>query len=281
MSDLVPDEIFRALRKDLPPTAIRGLVVAGSLAAAYHFRDQLQTRAINTKDADLLVQSAGNVEACRSLALQLLSLGWRHLENPPFPPGAGPEPRERLPAIRLVPKRRSDYFLELLGLPKPGQRKSVEWRPIELDGGWHAVACFRFMRLVAHRPLMSRPGLLYARPEMMALANLLSHPDLGAQTLSRPVGDREGILRSSKDLGRVVALAWLAGRGGTEAWRDSWAQAYPKYRKAGSGLRALLDDDRALDDAYHTARYGLLRGLPVTLNAFRAAGARLALDVLT
>lgn len=278
MSDLVPEEIFRSIVRDLPKSVIKDLIVAGSLAAAYHFRDQLQTRAINTKDADVLVQPAGNIETCRALARKLLGMGWRHAENRQFPPGA--KSTDPLPAIRLVPKDGADYFLELLGLPRPGQRTAVKWQPIELKEGWYGLPCFRFMALIAYRPLTSKPGLRYARPEMMALSNLLSHPTLGTQTLSRPVGDRDGILRSCKDLGRVVALAWLAGREGTEAWRDSWAQAYPQFQKAGGGLRELLDNGRGLDDAYHTARYGLLRGLPVTLDAFRATAARLLSDLL-
>ena len=70
----------------------------------------------------------------------------------------------------------------------------------------------------------SEAGLEYAHPSMMALANLLSHPKLGDHVMSTPVGERD-IHRSSKDLGRVLALARLESREETERWAPRWRYA--------------------------------------------------------
>ncbi|MBX3415396.1 MAG: hypothetical protein KF708_22120, partial [Pirellulales bacterium] len=77
MNRLDPETLFQRLATDLPPTLRKHLFVTGSLAAAYHFRDQLIGRAVNTKDADLVVHPAGDTESCCRIAQQLLQLGWR------------------------------------------------------------------------------------------------------------------------------------------------------------------------------------------------------------
>jgi hypothetical protein len=45
---------------------------------------------------------------------------------------------------------------------------------------------------------------------MMAAANLLSHKELGTARMTGAIEGRS-LLRSAKDLGRVLSLAWLAG----------------------------------------------------------------------
>jgi hypothetical protein len=49
---------------------------------------------------------------------------------------------------------------------------------------------------------------------------------------------------------------------------------------AGAGLRELLDDDDALDQARHAVDVGLLAGKDVTLENLRATGQRLLDDAL-
>lgn len=46
---------------------------------------------------------------------------------------------------------------------------------------------------------------------MMALANLLEHPTIGASTMSSPIGGKT-LKRANKDLGRVLAIATLSGQ---------------------------------------------------------------------
>jgi hypothetical protein len=282
MSLLDPKKLFRRLADDLPKALHKHVFIVGSLAAAYHFRSALEGRAVNTKDADVVVYPAGNVRAAKELAVELLDLGWRR--TPICFPLKHRSPADRLRALRLFPPRSQDYFVELLGLPAPGQSKPVVWVPIKLPDGWYGVGCFRFMRLTSIGRLKSSEGLSYASPSMMALANLLSHPKIGKQ----PIGDTK-IRRSAKDLGRVLALAWLSGRDGTEAWLRDWQPAirhcFPKRwrqlsKGTGSGLQELLDTPAALEEARITADIGLLNGRGVSAENLRAVGRQLVEDVL-
>lgn len=286
MSLLDPKKLFRRLAEDLPAPLHKHVFIVGSLAAAYHFRSALAGRAVNTKDADVVVYPAGAVRAAKALAVELLDLGWRRTAKCfPLPRRS---PADRLRAIRLFPPRSDDYFVELLGLPAPGQSKAAVWVPIRLSDGWYGVGCFRFMRLTSVGRLKSAEGLSYASPSMMALANLLSHPTLGQSRMGDPVRGRK-ILRSAKDLGRVLALAWLSGREATERWRGDWVpamrQCFPKRwrllaKGAGAGLEELLGNAAALEDARITADVGLLSGLGVTAENLRAVGRRLLEDVI-
>ncbi len=113
----------------------------------------------------------------------------------------------------------------------------------------------------------------------MALANLLSHPEVGTKIMSELIGDKE-ILRSAKDLGRVLSLARLH-EGDIEVWLPIWEAALAKHfpsdhrdlaGHAGDGLRELLDDEDALEQAHHTTTVGLLRGLNVTKGQLRVLG---------
>lgn len=123
---------------------------------------------------------------------------------------------------------------------------------------------------------------------MMALANLLSHPVLGDITMSQPIGGRE-ILRSAKDLGRVLALAYLAGREETETWLEPWREAiqecFPEtwqglVGNAGQGLRELLANAAVIEEARHTCEVGLLQGRGVGVDALKATGERLLVDLI-
>lgn len=122
---------------------------------------------------------------------------------------------------------------------------------------------------------------------MMALANLLSHPEVGNTRIES--GDMQGVLRSAKDLGRVIALARLEGREGAEAWGGFWLQAmrecFPQswkelVRGLGTGLEELIEDEHALEDAQKTTDIGLLNGMGISAAMLRATGERLLLDVV-
>ena len=122
----------------------------------------------------------------------------------------------------------------------------------------------------------------------VALANLLAHETVGKERMGS-AGAMEGLLRSAKDLGRVLALAWLAGREETEAWLPRWsaglAACFPDRRselakRAGAGLRELLDNSSALEEARITADIGLLSGRKITGEMLKATGERLFQDVL-
>ncbi len=288
MNKLNPDLLFARLIQDLPPDLHGDLFVVGSLAAAYHYRVKLAGRGVNTKDADLIVRPAGNAKSCREMATRLLELGWRRKEGACFPQAAR-EPAADLRAIRLTPPESQLYFVEFLNLPEPGQKELKVWLPVEFSDGWYGLPTFKFQGLTALDRQRSEHGLEYAIPSMMALGNLLSHPVLGGATMSEPIGGRGKLLRSAKDLGRVLALAHLEGREGTEAWLGPWRRGlkacFPGEwqhfaRQAGSGLAELITSRTALEQAWHTCEYGLLNGQGVGPENLRAVGRRLLGDVI-
>ena len=59
-------------------------------------------------------------------------------------------------------------------------------------------------------------GLEHAGPEMMAQSNLLSHSAVSDTEIES--GEFRGLRRCARDLGRVLALAYLSGRDETETW---------------------------------------------------------------
>jgi hypothetical protein len=285
MNRLDPKELFERIARDVPPILPQHLFVTESLAAAYHYNAQLQGQAINTKDADLVVHPAGHVDSCREMAEQLRAIGWRNTDE--CYPQATVEPVENLRAIRLYPPGSTEFFIEFLNIPDKDQAAAKRWVPLQLKDGWYGLPSFRFLGVVSIGRIASHVGLEYAQPSMLALANLMSHPQVG--TIRIESGDMWGVLRSAKDLGRVIALARLEGREGAEAWREHWLSAiqecFPTSWKAllnnvGSGLEELLADDNAMDDARKTTDIGLLNGMDVSAEMLRATGDRLIQDVI-
>ena len=78
---LDPVALFQRLASDIPNELHGSLFVTGSLAAAYHFQAQLEGRAINTKDADVVVHPAGNIISCQQMAERLIEIGWTRTEE--------------------------------------------------------------------------------------------------------------------------------------------------------------------------------------------------------
>jgi len=286
VNKLDPVALFERIAADVPSELHGHLFVTGSLAAAYQFQAQLEGRAVNTKDADLVVHPAGNVESCRKIAAKLLGIGWIRVPDECYPQST-PEPEETLRAIRLYPPTSHDYFIEFLNLPERGQSEAKRWIPIDLSDGWYGLPSFRFMGLTALDRLTSSVGLEYAAPSMMALSNLLSHPVVGSERIKS--GAMRDVLRAAKDLGRVLALARLAGRDETEKWIEPWTAGlidrFPnEWRElaahVGDGLRELLDDAAALDESRQTTEVGLLNGMGITSAMLKVTGERLLQDVI-
>jgi hypothetical protein len=287
MADVLdPKPIFELLALHFPRELHPHVLVVGSLAAAYHYRDQLRQRSVNTKDADIVIQPAGAVAECRTIAQRLLAAGWvRHPKCHPSPPGT---PHGDLRAIRLHPPDSRIYFIELLAFPERSQRDLKLWIPCELEDGLYALPSFRFMTLTGVDRLQAAEGFQYAHPAMMALSNLLAHPRVGPELIGEPLGGR-AVRRAAKDLGRVLALARLAGRSETERWAEMWelalrvtygGEAPVLAARSGAGLRELLQDPGFLDDAYHSVTIGLLSGLGVTKENFAMIGAQLLQDAI-
>ena len=272
-----PRALFARLQAELPADVLDHVVVVGSLAAAYHYADDLVAGGVKTKDADLVIHPAGHTVAAQEIARRLLSRGWREKTPLPFAPGTADTPADQLPAIRLYPPDHEDYFVELLMVSAGEAPGAKPWVSVELPGGFYGLPGFEFLSLAMIDRQRSPDGVEYAHPTMMALANLLSHRVLVDHVMSAPIGGRM-IQRYAKDLSRVLALARLASREEVESWAARWLFAlqecfptrWPELAATtGDGLRALLTDE-AFEEAWHCCNVGLLAGKGVTETQLRA-----------
>jgi hypothetical protein len=287
-----PTEVIVRIAGAIPESVRHNVVLAGSLAAAYHLLSKPGHGAIRTKDADALLSPREAVlAAAANIVNELLAAGWKRREGPHFrEPGDESIPVEKLPVVRLHPPGESAWFLELLATPESGQGSVKEWLRVTTSAGDFAVPSFRFMQLVDFRPAEGPGGLHIARLEMMALANLLSHPKIETATMSEPIGNRT-IKRSNKDLGRVLAMARQLDDRVLTGWPGLWQEAlkvrFPgEWRdlaaRCGGGLRELLNESNMenIEEARHTCEYGLLASRPPTIEQLRATGHRFLQDVI-
>jgi hypothetical protein len=280
------------------PADVRGnVIIIGSLAAGYHFFAGDGVRAIRTKDVDCLFSPHSKaIAAAAEVTDKLIEARWTLNQGRKWnQPGRKEDAVGDLPLVRLRPpvETEAPWYLELLSAP-PAFNPGVlgkDYRRVETSIGDFAICSFAFLSLTEWQPLDTEHGLRIARPEMMALANLLHHPTI-TDTL---IEDTE-YKRSNKDLGRVLALAYLANlrdrRDGSEDL-DAWAgrmwralqekfgdQAPRLAANAGAGLRALLASPADLDQALRISNLGLLASLDVSVEAFRATGARVLVNVI-
>lgn len=293
MIALSPREILGQVAQALPADCLPHAIVVGSLAAAYRYFGDEAGATVQTKDLDCML--APNVEAvqvARSVVSRLLEAGWIPRPGSDWPgQGDASDATERLPLVRLCPPGSTEWNIELLGAPPPNAPGERNFTRVETAQGHFAVCSFRYLALAEVDPIRTEFGIAVARPEMMALANMLHHPSIGDERMSGLIEDRR-IKRSNKDLGRVLALAWLAERRKEDAlldWAPAWSEAlqrcFPdRWRdlamRAGSGVRKLLASEEDLEEAHHTAAYGLLRSFMITPSMLKASGARLVGDAI-
>jgi len=292
------NDVLAEVAAAIPPAARRQVIIVGSLAAAYFYRDE-RRQGVRTKDVDALFSPhAKAVAAAVQVTEQLLDANWTMRQGEKFnEPGKPGDELEALPMVRLKPPaaRQDDHwFLELMAAPdeyRPGAPGKDHQR-VSTKYGDFAPCSFSYLALAEWRPIKTEHGVLIARPEMMALANLLHHPTI-AETL---INDGSGVKRSNKDLGRVLALAYLAraremnnNREEVSAWADHMALALREKfgadaaalaARAGDGIRALLASEADLVQALATAQRGLLSSVDLGLAGFAATGRRLLADVL-
>jgi hypothetical protein len=123
---------------------------------------------------------------------------------------------------------------------------------------------------------------------MMALANMLQHRSIGPEKMSGLIESRQ-IKRANKDLGRVLALAWLSGTGQVETWPVEWAEGlksrFPDNWKtlaadAGDGIRALIASSDDLEEATFTSKNGLLAAKLVSDEQMRIVAERIIQDAI-
>jgi len=281
----------------LPADVRANVIIIGSLAAGYHFFAGDGARAVRTKDVDcLFAPHSKALAAATEVTDRLLQANWKLREGLGWSQtGQKEDPESELPMVRLRPpgSTASPWFLELLSAPPafepstPGKKL----RRLETRIGHFAICSFDFLALAEWQPLQTTHGIRIARPEMMALANLLHHPTL-AESL---IADTD-YKRSNKDLGRVLALAHLTierdQRDNTDqlsTWADRmWRALQEKFAGqaaelaacAGTGLRALLASPADCDQALRIANLGLLASMDISAEAFRATGARFVAEVI-
>lgn len=290
-----PRTALQQVANAIPEDCRENLIVVGSLAAGYHYFGDNPSLQVRTKDADcLLSPRVRAIPVGIRVTERLFAANWSFQPTAEFPaPGTADTLDAKLPVARLRPPGSQDWFIELLTVPESPEDLGQSYIRLATVHGHFSLCSFGFLSLADFKPISTEFGIGVARPEMMALANLLHHPAIGTQTMSGLIGGRQ-IKRSNKDLGRVLALALLATRKQEDTlltWGPIWAKAL-KIRfpnrwqelalRAGKGLRQLLSPGQGEDfnEALHTCAYGLLASQPPNANAFRNQGERLLVDAI-
>lgn len=282
---LRPLAVLGEVEQAIPQDLRAHLVIVGSLAAAYHLLPGHAQVGVRTKDVDcVFVPSITAAESGRAVAERLLAAGWTHRSQGAFGAPGGPEtPDHRLPVVGLIPPSAPTWFLEILAEPPQDPSLTREWRRLPLSTGHFGIPIFPFMGLAVHRAHSLDSGVKLARPQMMALANLLEHREFsdavieGSTLLGRPAR------RRNKDLGRVLAIAQLSPADTLDQWATEWRDAlvacFPKSWRthagdADAGLRRLVRSEEDLLEATEHCNTGLLARDPQSMDTLRVVGER-------
>lgn len=217
--------LLRRVAEKLPSNVVEHVVVIGSIATAWAFRDVTKTQVVATKDIDVLLHPGVDaVLAGQELGRQLLREGW----TPQYPngmkPGSSATPDNELPVLRLSPPGEADeWFMELLAEPTSEQMERKRWQRMTTDSGHFGLPSFRYMGVAIYEAEQTEFGVRVAQPAYMALAHLLEHADPDLTPIS---GLRNRPPRYLKDVGRAVALWWLtneqAALRGERTWPSLW-----------------------------------------------------------
>ena len=293
MKSVFPREVLTEIAEAIPGDCKKNMIIIGSLAAGYHFFAEKGSMAIRTKDADcLLSPRIKAVHAGEAIAEKLFASGWAQADSGNWgKPGNKNTPPDQLPAVRLTPPGKTGWFIELLTVPKSQKDRDRKWVSLKTSRGYFGLPSFGFLSLTNYEPLRIDLGIYIARPEMMALANMLEHPAIGPELMSGMLQGRR-IKRSNKDLGRVLAIAYLSTGKDEDImtewpkiWQNALQDRFPDdwrnlARNTGAGIRLLLRNETDLAEAYHTCRYGLLAAQPPTMEQLKIAGQRLLQDAV-
>ncbi|MGJ7523907.1 hypothetical protein ACSFA0_25785 [Variovorax sp. LT1P1] len=292
-----PKNVVSQVARALPESCRGDVIIIGSLAAGYHYFKESAGDGLRTKDVDCMISPHSNsIVAARSVTEQLVGEGWEYRDDGRWGRPGGPEQAvDELPLVRLHPPGETEWFLELLMAPadledEDGEIPGRALERLETKDGFFALCSFGFLAVTEVNPVISESGVRVARAEMMALANLLHHPEIRPETMAAPFAGRS-IKRSNKDLGRVLALAYLAERAledSTMQWAQAWQKAlvakFPRQAarllaRSCDGIQALLDSPQNRDEALWTMNNGLLYKFNLDGRALIAIGQRFMSDV--
>jgi hypothetical protein len=297
LADVSPIEVLRQVSQEIPRECHDNIIVVGSLAAAYQLLAPDAPITVRTKDLDcILSPRIQAIKAAKTVAEELIAHGWQQ-DKSVFKgkPGNALTPTDELPIVRLYPPGNLEWFIELLTVPESENQVGKDLERIEIssgpDPGYYGLPSFRFLSLAAYSPATTPFGIHCARPEMMALAHMLEHPEIKPERMTGLIEGRS-IKRSNKDLGRVLAIARLSPDEERQTWAAKWldglTHCFPTVwrelaESAGSGLEQLLDSPEDLEEAHHTCVWGLLsshRPLRDLLEELIIAGRRLIDDAV-